>query len=129
MSAFLTPLEVEEVSDTAAEGRGLWRLTAPLVYYSEYTGDTNTVQKGYVTDFNSCPRFPIIFLLCGAVANKPSCWHDWAYTADPKTGKHPYDRATADWVLKEAALSEGVPAWRCWLLWAGVRIGGASHWA
>lgn len=127
MSQFLTDLEVEEVSDTAAEGRGLWRLTAPLVFRSDLTNETITVPVGFVTDFASVPRVPIAFLLCGDTASKPAALHDWLYTAT--NGKHPVrDRATADAILQEAALCEGVPKWRAFMLWAGVRIGGASHW-
>jgi hypothetical protein len=31
-------------------------------------------------------------------------------------------------VLREASAVTGVPAWRRWLMWAGVRLGGGSHW-
>lgn len=129
MSEFLTRCDVEDINDIAASGRGLWRFLSPLRYQSDLTGDTYTVPVGYVTDFASVPRVPIAFLLCGNTCAKPAGLHDFLYTPDPVTGKHPVpDRATADALLKEAALSEGVPAWRCWLLWAGVRLGGASHW-
>jgi len=127
MSKFLTPLQVELVSDTASDGRGLWRLTAPLVFKSDLTNEVINVPVGFETDFASVPRVPIAFLLCGDTASKPAALHDWLYTATK--GKHPVrDRSTADAILKEAALCEGVPKWRAWMLWAGVRIGGASHW-
>lgn len=127
MSKFLTPLCVVEVDDISDEGRGMWRLTGPLIYRSNLTGDTYVVPRGFKTDFASVPRVPIAFLLCGDTANKPAALHDWLYTA--VDGKHPVpDRATADALLEEAALVENVPDWRVWLLWAGVRLGGASHW-
>ncbi len=45
-----------------------------------------------------------------------------------KDCKHPVpDRATADALLREAALAEGVPAWRVALIYSGVRLFGASH--
>ena len=129
MSRFLTALRVAEVSDVADEGRGLWELIAPLIYESDLTGDVYHVPVGFRTDFASVPRVPIAFLLCGDTASKPACLHDALYTADPVTGKHPVpDRSTADALLKEAALVDGVPRWRVWLLWVGVRLGGASHW-
>jgi hypothetical protein len=129
VSRFISALRVEQVSDTANDGRGEWRLTAPLLYKSDLTGDVYIVPVGFATDFASVPRLPIAFLLCGGTANRPACLHDALYTPDPKTGKHMVpDRATADAILKEAALSEGVPAWRAWALFVGVRLGGASHW-
>lgn len=128
MSAFLTELEVVLLDDTADEGRGLWELKAPLQYRSDLTGDLFTVPAGFKTDFASVPRVPIAFLLCGDTASRAATLHDWLYTADA-AGRHPVpNRATADALLKEAALAEGVPAWRAWMLWAGVRLGGASHW-
>jgi len=35
-------------------------------------------------------------------------------------------RATADRVMRELALEDGMPRWRAWYTWAGVRIGAAS---
>jgi Protein of unknown function (DUF1353) len=124
VSRFLTPLVVKQVSDTANDGRGLWELTQPLVYMSSYTGGVITVPAGFQTDFASVPRIPIAFLLCGDTASMPAVLHDWLYTAP-----HPVpDRAVADAIFKEAALGEGVPAWRVCLLWLGVRLGGAAYW-
>lgn len=128
MSKFLSALRVEQVSDTANDGRGEWELTAPLIYKSDLTSDVYIVPSGFRTDFASVPRVPIAFLLCGDSASKPAALHDFLYSAG-KDGKHPVpDRATADALLKEAALAEGVPAWRAWALFLGVRLGGGSHW-
>jgi hypothetical protein len=127
VSKFLSGLRVEQISDTANEGRGEWQLTSPLIYQSDLTGDVYIVPSGFRTDFASVPRVPIAFLLCGDTASMPAALHDWLYTA--VRGKRPVpDRETADMLLKEAALAEGVPAWRAWALYLGVRIGGASHW-
>jgi hypothetical protein len=123
MSAFLTALEVELVSDATNSGRGTWRLTAPLVYQSDVAAQTFTVPAGFETDFASVPRLAIAFALCGDSAHAASAVHDALYTY------HWVDRATADAVLREAALVSGVPSWRASLLYYGVRIGGGgSHW-
>jgi hypothetical protein len=53
--------------------------------------------------------------------NKAAVVHDYLYSA----GLVPRDMADA--VLREASQATGVPAWRRWLMWAGVRLGGASH--
>lgn len=123
MSAFLTELQVELVSDSTNSGRGTWRLTAPLIYQSDVAKQTFTVPIGMTTDFASVPRVAVAFALCGDSAHAASALHDDLYST------HIVDRATADAVLREAALVSGVPAWRAFLLWAGVRIGGASHWS
>lgn len=128
MSKFLSGLRVEQVNDTADDGRGLWRLIAPLIYESDLTNDEYTVPVGFKSDFASVPRVPIAFLLCGNTASRPAALHDYLYAKRPD-GTHPVpDRATADALLQEAALIDGVPSWRVWMLWAGVRLGGASHW-
>lgn len=127
MSKFLSELRVEQTSDVANEGRGEWRLIGPLIYRSDLTNDLYIVPVGFKTDFASVPRVPIAFLLCGDTASRPAALHDWLYTAG-KDGHPVPDRATADALLKEAALAEGVPAWRAWSLFLGVRLGGASHW-
>lgn len=123
MSAFLSALEVELVSDATNSGRGTWRLTAPLVYQSDVAKQTFTVPAGFETDFASVPRVALAFMLCGDSAHAASAVHDALYTY------HWVTRDIADAVLREAALVSGVPAYRAFLLWAGVRIGGGgSHW-
>ncbi|UWX68802.1 DUF1353 domain-containing protein [Burkholderia gladioli] len=123
MSAFLSRLEVELVSDSTNSGRGTWRLTAPLVYQSDVADRVFTVPAGFETDFASVPRAPVAFLLAADSAHEASTVHDFLYTAP-----HPVTRSLADAVLKEASIVSGVPAWRAWLMWAGVRIGGSGHW-
>jgi hypothetical protein len=122
MSAFLTDLEVDLVSDATNSGRGTWRLTAPLVYQSDVAQQTFVVPAGFETDFASVPRTPVAFLLTADSAHKASTVHDWLYS------EHPVPRDIADAVLREASLVSGVPAWRAALMFYGVRLGGASHW-
>lgn len=123
MSCFKTRLDVELIDDRSADGRGLWRLVAPLVYVSDLAG-VITVPADFVTDFASVPRLPLMFLLAGDTSHEAAVVHDYLYST------HIVDRATADAVLREASAVIGVPAWRRWLMWAGVRIGGggAAHW-
>lgn len=121
MSAFLTSLDLRDADNT---DDGQWILCAPLVYQSDVAQQTITVPAGFQTDLASVPRLPLVFLLAGDSARKASVVHDWLYTT------HPVTRDVADAVLKEASLLTGVPKWRAWLMWAGVRIGGGgSHWS
>lgn len=119
MSAFLTPLRTDLLSEVENDLRGSWKLTAPLIYYSKHLGGYIEVPVGFVTDFESCPRVPVLFLLFGGVVRSAAVVHDWLYTAPALVS-----RADADAVLREACIAVGVPAWRAWGVWAGVRIGG-----
>jgi hypothetical protein len=122
MSAFLTELQVELVSDSTNEGRGTWRLTAPLVYQSDVAGRVFVVPEGFETDFASVPRIPVAFLLTADSAHEASVVHDYAYST------HIVDRETADAVLREASAVTGIPWLRRQATWLGVRCFGGSHW-
>lgn len=119
MSKFLATLDTRLLVDSSNDGRGSWQLTAPLMYESDLLGRTVTVPAGFVTDFASVPRIPVAWLLAGDCGHEAAVVHDWLYTS------HEVDRATADAVLQEALAASGQPAWRSWLMWAGVRVGGA----
>ncbi|WP_283149033.1 DUF1353 domain-containing protein [Silvimonas soli] len=119
MSRFLTKLEIANATD---KDDGQWVLIAPLVYQSDVAGQTFTVPAGFHTDLASVPRLPVVFLLTGDTSREAAALHDYLYT------EHPVPRAIADAVLREASAVTGVPAWRRWLMWAGVRLWGAPHW-
>lgn len=122
MSEFKTKLEVTLVNQQAAQGRGMWKLDAPLIYQSDIANQTLTVPTGFITDLASVPRIPFVFLLVGDIASEAATLHDYLYSQ-----VKPLSRAMADKVLKEAAQATGCPAWQSWLLYIGVRIGGKSH--
>ncbi|WP_027798222.1 DUF1353 domain-containing protein [Paraburkholderia dilworthii] len=122
MSAFLSELQVELVSDATNSGRGTWRLIAPLIYRSDVADKTLTVPMGFETDFASVPRTPVAFLLTADSAHEASALHDWLYS------EHAVPRDIADAVLREASLVTGVPPWRAALMYWGVRAFGWSHW-
>ena len=122
MSAFLTALRVELLEDVTNDYRGSWRLTADLSYQSDAAGEIITVPAGFVTDFESCPRVPLVFDVFGELAHSAAVVHDWLYTQPA-----PVPRAVADMVLREACIVSGVPRWRAWGVWLGVRAGGGGH--
>lgn len=123
MSEFLTDLEVELVSDSTNSGRGTWRLLAPLVYQSDVLAETLAVPAGFETDFASVPRSPVVFLLTADTAHAASAIHDMLYSAP-----HTTSREMADYILQEASIVSGVPAWRAALMFYGVRVFGGAHW-
>lgn len=122
MSKFLTDLDVVLLSDSANSDRGSWKLQNELIYQSDVAAQVFVVPAGFVTDFASVPRVPLAFDLVGDTAHAAATLHDWLYTT------HPVSRDMADAVLQEAAKVSGVSPFKAWLMWAGVRMGGASHW-
>ena len=115
MSRFPEPLHVELQTD-----RETWRLLAPFSYLAPAHG-LITVPAGFETDFASVPRWPLTFALLGSYGHAAAVIHDWLYT----TGE--LSRPDADRVFQEALRSSGIARWRAWLMWAGVRIGGAGR--
>lgn len=119
MSRFIGKLCMENADDT---DNGKFVLTKSLIYQSDIAKETFIVPAGFQTDLASVPRLPIIYLLAGGTSTEAAVVHDWLYSS------HQVTRSMADAVLREASAVTGVPAWRRWMVWAGVRIGGASHW-
>ena len=119
MAKFLTPLVLSSVS---SQGRGTWRVRAPLIYQSDLLRAPVTVPEDFVTDLASVPRLPVAYFLVGGIAHRAAVVHDWFYTS------HEVSRAVADKILKEAAEADGASWWQAWLLWVGVRVGGRSSW-
>lgn len=121
MSRFITRLALE---DTDTLDGGQWVLTRPLVYESELLNAIITVPEGFQTDLASVPRLPVIYAMVGDTARAAAVVHDFLYGRPDLCS-----RKVADAVLQEACGASGVSGWRAWLMWAGVRIGGSSHYA
>lgn len=120
MSEFVNPLDVRRHRPVDSDIN--WILLAPFGYHSDLLDDVVVVPMGYQTDFASVPRAPFIYWLCGNTSTEASVIHDYLYDQKKVT------RRQADAVLREASLVSGVPRWRAWLMWAGVRCFGATHW-
>ena len=115
MSAFLDRLIIEELDDSTFE------LHEPFRYQSDLAG-LISVPVGFKTDFASVPRIGMIYALLGDCAHEPAVIHDWLYYADLA------DRSVADDVLLEAMGVIGLPWWRRYPIWLGVRAGGWIAW-
>lgn len=132
MGKFETPLRVEKISERC------WKLTDPFIYRSNNIG-LIVVDAGFETNFASVPRLPLMYLAFGGVGDEAATLHDWLYrkehTAYTGSDKK-IDRATADKVLRgvivECLKNDGsssvIAHAISWAMWAGVRIGGATHW-
>ena len=117
MAEFLTELEVKVLHETEG-GRSLWQLAHPLVYQSDILKEPVCVSEGFVTDFASVPRIPVVYLLMNDVGQPAAVIHDYLYRF------HPCTRAEADAVLEEALKVLGVSWWRRKSMWAAVRLAG-----
>ena len=111
---FLTPLRV----DLEDENAGTWRIAQPLRYQSAVAGRCIVVPKGFITDFASVPRLPIIYLAAGNTAHAPAVVHDWLYTSGELR------RSIADAVFLEAMKAAGIAWLRRWAMYAAVRAMG-----
>lgn len=120
MSAFLTELQVKPAT---GKDDGQWELISDLVYQSDVAGMTFTIPAGFVTNFASVPRIPIVYELAGDTASNAATVHDYLYST------HIVPRSVADAVLREASDVTAVPDWRRQLMWAGVRVFGWLYWS
>ncbi|WP_433693187.1 DUF1353 domain-containing protein [Paraburkholderia phenoliruptrix] len=101
---------------------GQWELLADLIYQSDVAGRRFTVPAGFITNFASVPRIPIVYELAGDTASNAATVHDYLYST------HIVSRSVADSVLREASAVTDVPDWRRQLMWAGVRLFGWLYW-
>jgi hypothetical protein len=117
MSKFLDSLCVTEIDDSVFEV-----CDHPFRYQSDVAGMLFTAPVGFYTDFASVPRIGIIYAMLGDTAHEPAVIHDWLYYSAL------VPRATADKVLFEAMNVIGLPWWRRYPIYWGVRLGGWYAW-
>lgn len=65
--------------------------------------------------------FFVLFALVSGYRNYAATVHDYLYTCGYLSRKE------ADAVLYRALRAEGVARWQSWIIWVGVRLGGAKH--
>lgn len=138
---WLTKLKVEEAGHDLS-GRDVDELIAPLVFRSEVYGDI-LLPVGFRTNYNSVPRWPIVYWLVGGKARKPSALHDFPYTAhallltdyDEETDEYtpprrvPIDRRQADDLFMEALGHEAlIEETLAGAMHRAVRLCGQSSW-
>lgn len=124
MAKFLDKLALIEISDSVFR----------VAYHDfRFQSDLNTavptnppwiirVPIGFKTDFASVPRVPFVYLALGDTAHQAATIHDFLYFSAICT------RKMADDVLLEAMGVLGMPWWRRWTIYAGVRVGGWAAW-
>lgn len=117
MNKFISKPYMKKVAEARGLfGRAKWKTLSSLQFSSSVTGSVLTVPKGFVTDFASVPRLPLMYSLFGDVGHYSAVLHDYLCRLG-------HDRALADKVFMEALEEEGVGAWRRYPMYWGVRIG------
>ena len=85
-------------------------LTQDLVYQSRWFGKDFKTKSGFVTDFASVPRLPIIYMLLGGRGKRPATTHDDNYA------KQDIPKRQCDLVFLEGLLDTYVlQAWKCFV--------------
>lgn len=106
--------------DMRAYKPGEWVLLEPFRFHSA-TGEEFTVPKWFITDLASIPW--IVEPLFDDVDHRDAgVVHDWLYCSQVVT------RAQADALFKEMVQLLGASATQANLMYAGLRVGGGSHW-
>lgn len=115
-SKFLTPLIAQRLKS------GKWEIETLLEYQSSLLGEVVVIPAGFVTDYASVPRLPVVYFLAGNTAHEAAVVHDFLYWTQPVT------RKTADRVFLEAMKVTRVSAWRRRLMYWAVRLGARRPW-
>jgi hypothetical protein len=101
------------------EGAGeSWVLQEPLVW--DDGRRRFEVPAGFVTDLDSVPRLPVVWLLLKGWSRGAAVLHDWLYSEGLVS------RAEADRVFLDAMRATGVGVQR-FVIWAGVRLFGRLY--
>jgi hypothetical protein len=118
MSRFVTPLRAEEVD----EFEGIDRLLEPLGYESDLLDCRVDAPTGFLTDWASVPRLPLMYLAYGGKGKKAAGIHDLLYHS------RAVSREMADQVLREAMLACGYSRLTAWAFYQACRVGGQARW-
>lgn len=119
---FLTDLYAKCNTDNS------WVLDEPLKYEcitSGFRGVVIEVPRGFITDFASVPRIPVVYWLLGDTAHKAAVIHDLCYRRPDITKT---SRKEADMIFRDAMKESGVALWRAEAMYQGLRcFGGANY--
>ena len=115
-SKFLDKLKIEEINDST------FRVDKPFSYQSVFLQGIVTVPENFPTDFASVPRLPIVYSLFGDSGHMAAVIHDYIYFTALVV------RPSADRVFLEAMKASGIPLWKAYPMYLGVRAGGWMAW-
>ena len=118
-ATFLTPAIILPKQGRWNRSAKLWR----TLIFRPSSGPEISVPAGFMTDLASVPVWARPFVsnyehdtVAAAIV------HDWLYAI------HITSRARADLIFFEALGASGAPAWKQYLMYWGVRLGGGQGW-
>lgn len=123
MSRFLSVPALIKVSEPSSTGRAKWRTQGELIYLDN-KGRTWAVPAGFVTDFASVPRLPLMYWLAGDTAHMSAVLHDWL--CRELVSELMSWREAAD-LFREAMKAEKVKPWRREIMYWAVRLAGGKR--
>lgn len=115
---YLTPL------DTRDMGNGQALLLNDFTYRTRDNKQAITALAGFVTDFASIPRAFRRLITGNDNTKKPSVIHDWDY----RRKDCPRTRKRVDQIFLMGMKENGVPGWKRYTAYYGVRVGGWASW-
>ena len=113
MVTYLTQLRGEVLSDEA------FQLTSDFYVLLECIQEV-VVPEGFITDFASVPRLPIVYLAVGNKGHKAAVLHDWLYHTKQ------FSRETCDKYFYFALRESGVNWFYAQAMYRAVRMAGGS---
>lgn len=115
---FLDELITRDIGDGNAE------LVKRFRYKCPDTVEIIEARKGFVTDFASIPRIFRVLITGNDNTKKPAVIHDKLYR--DRVGERP--RKRVDQIFLMGMKESGVPWWKRYMAYYGVRIGGWASW-
>lgn len=110
---FMSSLTVAVLGDTSYQLEDDFIISVNEIIY--------TVPKGFITNFSSVPRIPLIYLVVGNRGNRSAVFHDWLYTAKPRT------REIADKLFLLCLIEDGINRFIAYAMYFAVRIAGSKY--
>ena len=101
---------------TRSLGDEQWQLMRDFEY--EHPSGTIRVPHGFIFDFDSVPRIPVVYAWLKGRAHKSAVIHDWLYAMQSVSRKE------ADRIFLDAMYDEGVPWYRALPIYLAVRLFG-----
>lgn len=113
MVTYLTQLRVEVIRDDT------FQLTSDFYVMLECEQEI-VVPEGFVTDFASVPRLPIVYLAVGNTGHKAAVLHDWLYYTKR------FSRKACDLYFYHALRESGVNWFYARAMYSAVRLAGGA---
>ena len=117
----------DELLTTRVPGTNLARVARDWTFTSDRLGCEVTVPFGFEFNWDSVPRWPIVYLLFKGRAKEEACAHDYLYVTG-RAGCCEIERKDADQVMKDAMVYYRCPWYFREPIYYAVRMFGWRGW-